>query len=81
MPRLLGAADRAMIRGEAAREATPTRGALTGNAMTNSFTRRSAAAALAATTLALAGCAIAPTGVPTAESIRGLKPSGTVTMN
>ena len=30
--------------------------------------------------LPLAGCEIPPSGVPTAASIRGLKPSGTVTM-
>jgi hypothetical protein len=30
--------------------------------------------------LALAGCEIPPSGIPTAASIRGLKPSGTVTM-
>jgi hypothetical protein len=30
--------------------------------------------------LALAGCAIPPSGIPTAASIRGLRPSGTVTM-
>ncbi len=37
------------------------------------------AAALAGL-LALAGCAVPPTGIPTAQSIRGLKPSGRVTM-
>jgi hypothetical protein len=31
--------------------------------------------------LPLAGCQIPPSGIPTAASIRGLKPSGTVTMN
>jgi hypothetical protein len=31
--------------------------------------------------LPLAGCEISPSGVPTAASIRGLKPSGAVTMN
>jgi hypothetical protein len=30
--------------------------------------------------LPLAGCAIPPSGIPTAADIRGLKPSGTVTM-
>ena len=30
--------------------------------------------------LSLAGCETPPTGIPTAESIRGLKPSGAVTM-
>jgi hypothetical protein len=39
------------------------------------------AAALAfAALVSLAGCAIPPAEVPTAQSIRGLKPSGTVTM-
>jgi hypothetical protein len=39
------------------------------------------AAILAASTLLpLAGCAIPPSGVPTAADIRGLRPSGTVTM-
>jgi hypothetical protein len=39
------------------------------------------AAILAASTLLpLAGCAIPPSGIPTAASIRGLRPSGTVTM-
>jgi hypothetical protein len=43
---------------------------------------RSIGAALAViAALAVVGCAQAPTGVPTAESVRGLKPSGTVTMN
>ncbi|MGB7973770.1 MAG: hypothetical protein WCF81_05350 [Roseiarcus sp.] len=32
------------------------------------------------TLLPLAGCAIPPSGIPTAASIRGLRPSGTVTM-
>ena len=31
--------------------------------------------------LALTGCAIAPTGVPSEQSLRGLNPSGAVTMN
>ncbi len=30
--------------------------------------------------LTLAGCETPPSGIPTAQSIRGLKPSGTVTM-
>ena len=43
--------------------------------------RRPIAAALAlGSALALAGCAEPPTGVPNAESIRDLKPSGAVTM-
>jgi hypothetical protein len=44
--------------------------------------RRSIGPAFAvAATFALAACAIAPTSVPTAESIRGLKTSGAVVMN
>lgn len=35
---------------------------------------------VAAGLLGLAGCAIPPSGIPTEASIRGLKPSGTVTM-
>jgi hypothetical protein len=39
------------------------------------------AAILAASTLLpLAGCAIPPSGIPTGADIRGLRPSGTVTM-
>jgi hypothetical protein len=39
------------------------------------------AATLAVFSLApLAGCAISPSGIPTAADIRGLRPSGTVTM-
>jgi hypothetical protein len=44
---------------------------------------RSPAAAVVLTVLTLvplAGCAIPPSGIPTEASIRGLKPSGTVTM-
>jgi hypothetical protein len=40
-----------------------------------------ATALAVAALLSLAGCAIPPSGIPTAESIRGLKPSGAVTMN
>jgi hypothetical protein len=39
-----------------------------------------AAASAAFSLLALAGCEIPPSGIPTATSIRGLKPSGAVTM-
>lgn len=42
--------------------------------------RSRAIAALLVSLLALAGCAIPPSGIPTAASIRGLRPSGTVTM-
>jgi hypothetical protein len=45
-----------------------------------SLVRSRAIAALLASLLPLAGCEIPPSGVPTAASIRGLKPSGTVTM-
>jgi hypothetical protein len=47
------------------------------------FTRsRFIAAILAAFTLMpLAGCEIPPSGIPTEASIRGLRPSGAVTMN
>src|SRR5579871_6121012 len=31
--------------------------------------------------LAVSGCAEAPTGIPTADSVRGLKPSGAVVLN
>lgn len=49
--------------------------------MTLSLTPRLLAAALtAAAALSLPGCAQPPTGIPSAENIRGLKPSGTVTM-
>jgi hypothetical protein len=42
---------------------------------------RAIAAVLAISSLLpLAGCAIPPSGIPTAASIHGLKPSGTVTM-
>jgi hypothetical protein len=46
------------------------------------FIRSPAAAAILTvlTLLPLAGCAIPPSGIPTAASIRGLRPSGTVTM-
>ncbi len=41
---------------------------------------RIATALAVAALLPIAGCATPPTGIPTAESIRGLKPSGAVTM-
>jgi len=46
------------------------------------FIRSPAIAAIFAvlTLLPLAGCQIPPSGIPTAASIRGLRPSGTVTM-
>jgi hypothetical protein len=46
------------------------------------FTRSRLIAAIfaALTLLPLAGCAIPPSGIPTEASIRGLKPSGRVTM-
>jgi hypothetical protein len=45
-----------------------------------SLVRLRAVAALFAGLLPLAGCAIPPSGIPTAASIRGLRPSGTVTV-
>jgi hypothetical protein len=39
-----------------------------------------AAAGALAVLFALAGCETPPTGIPTADSVRGLKPSGSVTM-
>jgi len=48
--------------------------------MRSRFVRSGAFAAVLAGILPLAGCAIPPSGIPTAASIRGLRPSGTVTM-
>jgi hypothetical protein len=45
-----------------------------------SLVRSRAIAVLLASLPPLAGCAIPPSGIPTEASIRGLKPSGTVTM-
>jgi hypothetical protein len=42
---------------------------------------RFVAAILAATLLPLAACEIPPSGIPSEASIRGLRPSGAVTMN
>jgi hypothetical protein len=42
--------------------------------------RALAAVFAASSLLPLAGCAIPPSGIPTEASIRGLRPSGTVTM-
>jgi hypothetical protein len=41
---------------------------------------RAIAAILISSLLPLAGCAIPPSGIPTAADIRGLRPSGAVTM-
>ena len=48
--------------------------------MRSGLVRSGAIAALLASLPPLAGCAIPPSGIPTVASIRGLKPSGTVTM-